>query len=940
MKLALIVLLVLLTTNLFSQKKVLDHTVYNDWKSLRSQSVSADGRYVSYEITPHRGDGYLYLYDNKNSSLDSFYRGTDAQFSNTNDFFVFKKTAGFDTLRTCELKKVDKKKWPKDSLFIVRLTDRDTKSVALLKGFSVNEETNWLAYTIDSNYVAPKPKESKKKNRCNWFKKKKKEEPKKPKISSDGNFVYLFQPTTEIKIEFKNVKDYLFSPDGQFFLYNQHQKVDDLEEFRLFIYDFAKEESFIVDSLKTSLNKFSISKSDKFLAYLGSTDTTKVKNNTFYLYDLKDRKKYVYLDSSSIFIDSNMSVSENQSFVFTENEKYMFLGLDELKVKEPEDSLLETEKAKLDVWHYQEKRNQPMQLVELNRDKKESELQALNLATFELVSLENDSIKGSASNRLEGDYILGSNDDPYSVDFNWDFPFATDHYRISLIDGNKELIKKRIYFGGELSPTGKYYTYFDKGTQQQFLMDLDNKSEKCMTCSSSKINWQQDGNGTPHVQYPLGILGWKRGETDVYIQSEFDIWKYDVSKQSLTSLTNREGKTENIEFRPRNWDNDSVYVSAENTYLLATNRTTKDEMIYEWIDNETHNDLIKVYQTPHAINTVQRSENDSTIIIRKSSIRDYADLFIMDNNFKNETRISRTNPQQSEYNWTTVELMDYTSYDGQKLQALLYKPEDFDATKKYPLLVYFYELYTDRFHAHYAPKPTASIIFATEYASAGYCVLIPDIRYKVGHPAQSAYDCIMASTDAALKLYPNIDSTRMGLQGQSWGGYQTAQLITMTTRYAAAMAGAPVSNMFSAYGGIRWGSGMNRQFQYERTQSRIGKTIWEAPELYVENSPIFHLPNVKTPLLIMHNDEDGAVPWYQGIEMFMGMKRLGKPCWMLNYNGDDHNLMKNANRIDLSIRMRQFFDYYLLGAPAPKWLIDGIPALEKGKEYRLELIEK
>ena len=131
-----------------------------------------------------------------------------------------------------------------------------------------------------------------------------------------------------------------------------------------------------------------------------------------------------------------------------------------------------------------------------------------------------------------------------------------------------------------------------------------------------------------------------------------------------------------------------------------------------------------------------------------------------------------------------------------------------------------------------------------------------------------------------------------------------------------------------------------RQFQYEKTQSRIGKTIWEAPELYVENSPLFHLPKVNTPLMIMHNDGDGAVPWYQGIELFTGMKRLGKPCWLLNYNGDDHNLMKNANRMDLSIRMRQFFDHYLRDQPAPDWLINGVPALDKGENYRLELIEE
>jgi dipeptidyl aminopeptidase/acylaminoacyl peptidase len=192
----------------------------------------------------------------------------------------------------------------------------------------------------------------------------------------------------------------------------------------------------------------------------------------------------------------------------------------------------------------------------------------------------------------------------------------------------------------------------------------------------------------------------------------------------------------------------------------------------------------------------------------------------------------------------------------------------------------------------------------------------------------------MSGTDRVIDLLPNIDTNRIGLQGQSWGGYQIAQLVTMTTRYRAAMAGAPVANMFSAYGGIRWNSGLNRQFQYEKTQSRIGHTIWERPDLYVENSPIFHLPNVTTPLMIMHNDADGSVPWYQGIELFTGLRRLGKTAWLLNYNDDDHNLMKNANRMDLSIRMRQFFDYYLLDKDPPQWLIEGLPATVKGKEYR------
>jgi dipeptidyl aminopeptidase/acylaminoacyl peptidase len=180
------------------------------------------------------------------------------------------------------------------------------------------------------------------------------------------------------------------------------------------------------------------------------------------------------------------------------------------------------------------------------------------------------------------------------------------------------------------------------------------------------------------------------------------------------------------------------------------------------------------------------------------------------------------------------------------------------------------------------------------------------------------------------------DSTRLGIQGQSWGGIQVAQLITMTPLFKAAWAGAPVANMTSAYGGIRWGTGLNRQFQYEKTQSRIGATLWEKPELYIKNSPLFALPKVQTPLVIMHNDADDAVPWYQGIELFTGLRRLQKPVWMLNYNGEAHNLVERKNRKDIQIREQQFFDWLLKDGPEVQWIREGVPAIMKGRTMGLE----
>ena len=255
------------------------------------------------------------------------------------------------------------------------------------------------------------------------------------------------------------------------------------------------------------------------------------------------------------------------------------------------------------------------------------------------------------------------------------------------------------------------------------------------------------------------------------------------------------------------------------------------------------------------------------------------------------------------------------------------------------MLIYFYEKSSKGIHSHRIPSPSRSTINIPWCTSNGYVVFVPDIVYRDGYPGESAYDAIVSGTMAMTERNSFIDKDKIGIQGQSWGGYQVAYLVTQTNIYAAAMAGAPVSNMTSAYGGIRWGTGMSRMFQYEQTQSRIGGTLWEKPGLYIENSPLFHAPRIETPLLMMHNDNDGAVPWYQGIEFFVALRRLDKPVWMLTYNKEEHNLTKWPNRVDLGIRMMQFFDFYLKDAPEPKWMSEGVPALDKGKVNGRELLK-
>ena len=789
------------------------------------------------------------------------------------------------------------------------------------------EESNVVAYTTEKENPKPLPKKKKR-----VFKKKKITK----EIASDGFPFFIFTSNNEHVVKEINVTDYSISKKGNYVAYIHHQK-DKVDSCKLVLYNVNDGSKKIMLSAKTSIQTPVWSETETTMAFLFSSDTSKTKQYNLSLVDLKTMKTQIYGDTTQPFFGNDFGISEHRKLSFTRDGRFLFFGRSFRLIPETKDTLLESEKPKLDIWHYQDKSLQSQQLVNLKLDEKRNQLCLLNLKTDKMIQLSNDTLDINPTTDLVSNYLMARSNEKYKIESQWTAPSRSDYYRISAIDGSVQPIIKGVFYSGSLSPSGGFFSYFDPDKKEYHLMNLEEKTDDCVSCSSNNTTWIEDINGMPMKAGPVGEIGFTKNETEYLFRSEFDVWSYEISSKKLTCLTEKEGEKSNIRYEPILWNNDSLFVDFDNLLLKGFNTKTKSESVHEFVQHDNHLDLKHVYSGDFSIKFTKRSKDKSTVLLRKSTVIEYPELTVMNFKWENERVISNTNPQQKDYLWSTVELVKWKSYSGIELEGLVYKPTDFDATKKYPLILYYYELNSDGLHDYHSPRPTASIIHPTEYASAGYVVFIPDVRYKPGFPAKGAFDCIMSGTDHVLKLYQNIDSTRMGLQGQSWGGYQSAQLITMTKRYAAAMAGAPVGNMFSAYGGIRWGSGLNRQFQYESTQSRIGKTIWQAPELYFENSPLFHLPNVSTPLLIMHNDQDGSVPWYQGIELFTGMRRLGKPCWLLNYNGDDHNLTKLANKIDLSIRMRQFFDYYLLNKSMPTWMSEGLPAIEKGKMLKYEL---
>ena len=340
---------------------------------------------------------------------------------------------------------------------------------------------------------------------------------------------------------------------------------------------------------------------------------------------------------------------------------------------------------------------------------------------------------------------------------------------------------------------------------------------------------------------------------------------------------------------------------------------------------------------------MQKARKADVYLYTKSTPNAPQDYYVTDASLKPGKKITALDDQVKNFHWSSgAQIVDYTVQLGKggptvKLQGSLYLPANYVKGKSYPTLVYIYEKLTN---GHYGfTTPSANGFNKTVYTSNGYAVLMPDITYKLNDPGMSAVWCLTAAIKAAVATGV-VDPKRIGLQGHSWGGYQTAFMVTQSNLFAAAIAGAPLTNMVSMYSLIYKNSGGTNQAIFESSQGRFFGGYWDNWEAYVRNSPVNFAKNVNTPLVILHNDQDGAVDFTQGVEYYNTLRRLGKPVVMLEYPGENHGLAKPANQQDYTVRMKEFFDHYLMGKPAPDWWTKGVPRLEMEDHIKQRMEER
>jgi dipeptidyl aminopeptidase/acylaminoacyl peptidase len=933
MKLKFSILLCLISISIFAQKKVLDHSDVELWNTIKNKSISNDGQFVMYALENGEKDSYLKIKDAKANLVFGHERASKGQFNYDSNFVLFTIKAWKDSIIEMKRRKVKKPKLPKDTLGVFNIKNKSLVKIANVKSYKLPKKwSGYVAYLLE-DIKADKTKDKTEKDSTITKKDKKKKEPKK--VNKDNGFhLVLRNLKTNKEDTLKYVTNFTFAKEGQRLAFTTTGEKDKIKA-GVYVINLDTDTSSQVfeANKKAKYYQLSFNDSGKTLGFVADTDTTKILVRPYKLYMWQNEKPFAEKLVDPTSAPRGYRVSSDGKISFSKDNSKLYFGLATPPIVK-DTTLIDEEIVNVEVWTYSEPRLYTVQELQVKNDKKKSYQTAIHLNNNnKLVQLATTAYPNAQlGNKGNSNYALVSNPEPYQLESQWSGVWASDYAIVNINSGETSLALKKIGGSVRLSPQGKYAYGYSPVDSTWIAYNI--ASRKRVDLTKGKVFYNELNDSPTHPR-SYGIAGWTENDEAILIYDRYDIWEFNPDSGVSLKLTN--GRAHKITYRYVKLDNEKRFIDTKEKWLLTTfNETNKHSGYFEF--NPKNRKGKQLLTGPYNYSRPTKAQFGKNLIFTRQSFQEFPNIRLSDLNFKKQVVISDANPQQDEYNWGTSELVNWTSLDGKELTGMLIKPENFDPRKKYPMLVNFYEKSSNGLFRHRAPSAGRSTINYSFYTSRGYIIFNPDVYYRTGYPGESAYNCVIPGVTSLIEK-GFVDKDNIGVQGHSWGGYQIAYLVTKTNIFKAAESGAPVPNMISAYGGIRWWTGLSRQFQYEHTQSRIGGTPWEYPSRFVENSPIFYIDKINTPLLIMHNDADGHVPWYQGIEFFVSLRRLGKPSWFLNYNGEPHWPLKLQNRKDFNMRMAQFFDYYLKGADMPVWMNRGVPAIEKGINQGLELMD-
>ncbi len=936
-------------------RSVLDHEDTYRWNTIRNPRISADGGWAAWVVEPWDGDPVLVVSRTDGSSSKRL-RGRDPVFTRDSRHVAYRvppPQAEVDALGR-EGKSGDE--LPGDTLGVLSLAALEASpdgagaefSAGPIESFQVPEDGgSWIAYRLSEDPAKAEDGDAGSETEAGEAEsggeeageeEEEAEEKRSPEYEKRhekeaGTPLVLRHLETGEEFSFPHAVSYRVADSGTALAYAASTDEDGGDG--LHWVDASTGAATAVLEGEGHYGQIAFDESGGSLAFVSDAVEWERDQPAFSLYRSDGGGAAVLAaGAATAGVPAGWWVSEHGEVSFSDDGERLFFGTAPRSEPEPDEAPLERDAVRLDVWNWKDPYLQPMQLVQLDDERDRSYLAVALRGGDGVVQLGAPDMPDVARTRDgESDFLLGSTDVPYRQELSWDGRYR-DAYAVDARTGARRRLAERVRGGRgvSLSPGGAYAYWWDDGDRDWKAAPVDGSAGAVSLTAGIPQAFHDELDDHPQGPPPYGVPQWIAGDAGLIVHDRYDAWRVDPSGEDppvrLTA-----GRAGRVRHRVVLTGDDPALPEGDLLFSTFDERTRAGG--HARGPGDGAGGAAELVSGAFRFRFVARAEDADRLLWTRESFGTFPDLWTGDGSFQGGLKLSDANPQQAEYRWGSAELVGWNSNDGTPLEGILITPEGFDPSRQYPLMVHFYERMSDGLHDYRAPTPGGSSIAFSFYASRGYVVFVPDIPYELGYPGESALDAVVPGV---LELLGRgfVDPARIGVQGHSWGGYQIAYMLTKTNLFAAAEAGAPVSNMTSAYGGIRWQTGMSRMFQYERTQSRIGGTLWDERDRYIHNSPLFFADKVRTPLLMMHNDDDGAVPWYQGIELFVALRRLQQPAFLLNYNGERHGLRRKANQEDWAVRMQQFFDHYLLDAPVPIWMAEGVPAVDKGRDLGLE----
>jgi dipeptidyl aminopeptidase/acylaminoacyl peptidase len=631
---------------------------------------------------------------------------------------------------------------------------------------------------------------------------------------------------------------------------------------------------------------------------------------------------------------AGMVVSEFTAPRWSRDGARVLIGLKEQGDEKPESS---EPQANVDVWHWKDDDPQSVQIVQLQGARRATKAAILGVASGALRQIADDKLTSiTPTDDLE--WAIGRDATPYAGQVEWGAS-KSDTYRINLTNGERTLIERGLSRTMGLSPNGKWFLYLKGGRVYSY--DMASGRQTAIDGGRSFVNAEDDHDYERPV---YGVAGYTADGRSVLLYDRYDVWSLPLAGGPIVNLTKGEGAKQSVRYRVTQlgrggggrggggrggFGGQQEPIDLSKPVLLsAFGEWTKKSGYAELTPSGSIAPLIFADKS---IGAPIAAKNADRLIFVQQTFNEYPNYWVADKRFGAARQVTDAQPDIfKEYAWGSKQLIEYKNSKGQRLQATLTLPAGYQAGRKYPMLVYFYELMSDTHHNFSFPVYDDRPHMST-YSSNGYLVLQPDVRYEIGKPGTSAVDCVTSAVKKVIEL-GYADPAHIGLQGHSWGGYQSSFIVTQTNIFAAVVTGAPPTDLTSFYDTLYRSTGTIQQGITEVGQVRMGAgvTPWTAHELYESQSPVHNATKIATPFMILHGTADGSVDYGQGLEFYAAARRLGKQVILLSYPDEAHHLGRRENQKDFQIRMRQFFDHYLKGAPAPVWMVEGVPQLRKG----------